>query len=263
MDILSGQPEIFDFLSPVDADRLRMTCKQLYKNEKYITYLINSKFNIKLANEVSNMALAEFGVRFSKKSIHRKKYRNFYFLRLSLLYEKKKGCKRGLFHLLKKFFFKQEDRPKYFIYTHNSLHQVFIKNIIYFEATLKKECSVKNCISIGFALKSVYYQCVDLSFLLGWLDNSVGLHSDDGNIYYNSSKIRFVRVLRVGDTVGFGFDINNNVLFFVLNGILVYKIQEIYSNNFVPCIIADVNIDEFIMLNYGDAPFHFALQNYY
>jgi hypothetical protein len=262
MEYFLNHSEIIYFLHPIEIENLRMTCKLFYENKKIITHLIENKFNIKLLNPASNMSLAEFGVKFNKKSIRRKFYRDYYFMKITINYNKQKGKKKGFINFLINLFFKKEYRSKYFIYSENSFNQFnYIKNILYFEAIVKKKIPLKKCISIGFAISDTYLQCIDLTFLLGWLENSVGYHSDDGCIFYNGSKITQIKQLEKQDVLGIGFDIDKNVLFFVLNGVVIKKLQEISSNHFFPCIISDVNIDEHIILNYGKKPFLFNLQS--
>jgi hypothetical protein len=84
--------------------------------------------------------------------------------------------------------------------------EIISSNVFYYEVTIDNMVNLNNmwpsqCVSVGFAYKNT-----NINAHVGWFNNSIGFHSDDGTIRFNSEKEAPVisRPWVVGDTVGAG-----------------------------------------------------------
>ena len=95
---------------------------------------------------------------------------------------------------------------------------------------------------------------------IGWDDNSIGYHGDDGEIhshkYHFETNVHYAEGVGQRNTVGVGFIIDTNTLFFTCDGVIVksFDINYIY-------ISAAIAVEKFkpITLNFGERMFKFDL----
>jgi len=110
------------------------------------------------------------------------------------------------------------------------------------------------CIAIGLAssmFPSIGYQP-------GWLRNSYGYHSDDGNAFHIAGK-KYASKFGAGDTIGVGVDFLNNHIFFTKNGQpLDVAFTNIYHRELYPVVGLDSN--DIVTLNFGSTPFAYNFQ---
>jgi len=109
--------------------------------------------------------------------------------------------------------------------SHETL-EIISSNVFYYEVTIENQVNLNNiwpsqCISVGFAYKNT-----NVNAHVGWFNNSIGFHSDDGTIRYNNEKAAPVisRPWVVGDTVGAGLIYVDKMLvipFFTFNGSII------------------------------------------
>ena len=55
--------------------------------------------------------------------------------------------------------------------------------------------------------------------LIGWVNNSWGYHSDNGNFFYPSRYESYGPSFTTGDTIGCCFNSINNMVFYTKNGV--------------------------------------------
>jgi hypothetical protein len=105
--------------------------------------------------------------------------------------------------------------------------EIISSNVYYYEVTIENQINLNNtwpsqCVSVGFAYKNT-----NINAHVGWFNNSIGFHSDDGTIRYNNQKEATVisRPWHVGDTIGCGLiyiDKRLVIPFFTFNGNIIY-----------------------------------------
>ena len=145
---------------------------------------------------------------------------------------------------------------------------IVLSNVFYYELTIdnKKNISAtwdQECISIGFGHKYSKFNSH-----VGWYDNSVGYHSDDGSIRKNntsSSTIINCNKWNPGDTVGAGiiFTKSNTIKpFFTFNGKIVYLFEKSFEikNPYFPIIGYDHSHS--IKLNFSTHKFKFNIKKF-
>ena len=100
------------------------------------------------------------------------------------------------------------------LYTDNNELEIISSNVYYYEVTLKDKININNtwpsqCISVGFAYKDTI-----MKSHVGWFNNSIGFHSDDGTIRFNNEAGAPIisRSWEAGDTVGIGLIYYNSTL---------------------------------------------------
>ena len=140
----------------------------------------------------------------------------------------------------------------------------FYQGLVYFEITIlkyPKEFDNHSCLSIGFATADDFVLLHDFHFFLGWSDASVGIHSDDGHLYYNCKNCSYnrkVRPFREGDIIGAGICFHTKTFFFTINGkkhlCVGWADWHIYDTLY-PTMIMD-QLWEFD-INFGHQPFQF------
>lgn len=107
----------------------------------------------------------------------------------------------------------------YFCFKNNN-HWKLLHNVFYFEVVILKEPMHEDKVFIiGFSSKDSFWTNVFDVSLLGWCENSIGYHSDDGNIFYGHKFISN-SIYGRGDTIGCGM--NDQTIFFTKNGRLIY-----------------------------------------
>jgi hypothetical protein len=153
------------------------------------------------------------------------------------------------------------------IYNENDV-EIILSNVYYFEIKVKEKVNTTNnnwhqeCISIGFGNKNVPFNSH-----AGWYGGSIGFHSDDGSIRFNSqgetNKI-YSRPWIEGDIIGAGViytDINTIIPFFTFNGELIYKhdVEIIMTTKHFPIIGYDHSHK--IKVNFSNDQFLFDIKN--
>ena len=108
--------------------------------------------------------------------------------------------------------------------------EIIVSNVYYYEVTIENQVNLNNiwpaqCVSVGFAYKNT-----NVNAHVGWFNNSIGFHSDDGTIRYNNEKEAPIisRPWHVGDTVGAGLIYIDKMLvipFFTFNGNIIYMFE--------------------------------------
>ena len=144
--------------------------------------------------------------------------------------------------------------------------EILSSNVYYFEITILNTINVNNtwdsqCVSIGFAKKDTPFNSHP-----GWYNNSVGFHSDDGTIRYNSTGISrsYSRRWAAGDTAGAGIiyvDKTTIKPFFTFNGKLLYTGNDIkMSAPYYPVVGYDH--PNSIKLNFSNEKFVFNAKDF-
>ena len=152
------------------------------------------------------------------------------------------------------------------VYSHDSV-EILQSNIYYYEVSITNKVNLPNsnfnspCVSIGFGSKAILFESH-----VGWHNDSIGFHSDDGTIRYNepSNKAQVVSKSWVpGDIAGAGMiwiGENKVKFFFTLNGRLVWishKVQEI-NKTYFPIIGYDH--PNSINVNFSSSKFKFDIK---
>ncbi|EAL45002.1 SPRY domain containing protein [Entamoeba histolytica HM-3:IMSS] len=138
----------------------------------------------------------------------------------------------------------------------NNERVIMESNIYYFEVTFDK---IDNPFEYTFAigLCPLHYK---KDKFIGWEENSIGYHSDDGKMFYNSPKGKaFAKPYGQGDTVGCGFDVSNHIVFFTINGVSLPLIP-VKENAFYPAISLRSYKD--FTINFGEEPFKYDVYHF-
>jgi hypothetical protein len=150
----------------------------------------------------------------------------------------------------------------------NDMITLLQSNVYYYEVTIKDNININytwstQCISVGFANKNT-----PINSHVGWYNNSIGFHSDDGTIQINaaeqdSNSKQISRKWKVGDTVGAGLIYRNKTIvqpFFTLNGKIIYMKNDLVkmSMPYFPCIGYDY--PNSIEVNFSTKPFLFNIE---
>lgn len=108
--------------------------------------------------------------------------------------------------------------------------EIISSNVYYYEVTIVNTVNINNiwesqCVSVGFAYKNT-----NVNAHVGWFNNSIGFHSDDGTIRYNNEKEAPIisRPWHAGDTVGAGLIYIDKTIvrpFFTFNGNVIYMFE--------------------------------------
>lgn len=152
--------------------------------------------------------------------------------------------------------------PFTFAYTVNNNCVLRLSNVYYYEVKIGDYDIPKynnSCISIGYGSKNNNLN----NRHVGWDRNSVGIHSDDGNYFFNSFKGKPYRIsFDVNDTVGAGLiytERDKYIPFFTRNGKLFPELEEITLNGF---LVPQIGYEHFtnIEVNFGAKNFKFRLK---
>lgn len=140
-------------------------------------------------------------------------------------------------------------------------------NIYYYEVKIENKRNIDQdwdsaCISVGFGDKTVPFKSH-----VGWYNDSVGFHSDDGTIRHNcvnSSAQKITRPWIPNDIVGAGLiytSVNKVIPFFTLNGKLEYMGGKpiLLSNPYFPIIGYDSPYS--ISVNFSNKEFAFNIKS--
>jgi hypothetical protein len=138
----------------------------------------------------------------------------------------------------------------------NFSHQFYFEIIIsngYFRPSWQNMC-----ISIGFG-----ENCSRFDTQVGWMPNSIGLHSDDGGIYMGKTHPDIIFVgFNKGDVIGAGVIKKNNQIsfFFTKNGKILTKIEDfLYNDNHDLYVQIGLDHCSPIFFNFGFKPFLFNI----
>jgi len=141
---------------------------------------------------------------------------------------------------------------------------IILSNIYYWEITLGDKTAGINswegeCISIGFGNKNTNFNSQ-----VGWYNNSIGFHSDDGTVILNSTTKKISKIWESGDTAGAGIiylEENKIKPFFTFNGKLVMMFEEsiTITKPYFPMIGYDHSHS--IKINFSNSKFKFNIKN--
>lgn len=250
MNVLGLDP-VHVFLSPRDLIHLGLTCRYLRDvfSETYRRYIIRQRLFMDI--ETSNLQVLEYGIQITEKNIV--------------------SChKEGLFFWMIYFdtniitrFEKWYDRYLGWFFNYRLPHNQFLhrsgigENVLYLEITILRDLdNATECISIGFSTHPMFWCLIELSFMNGWLEDTIALHSDDGYLFHGGHKTVFIESVSTAATVvGCGNDMEHGCLFFTVNGKVVHKWYYARRNTiYYPCIVSDVE-EKAIGINYGQKAF--------
>jgi hypothetical protein len=162
----------------------------------------------------------------------------------TLMHQKKtcpKLCVWSLYDWFYQFFYRYSWTN--FLYTHD----IFLPNILYFEVTLVSPLSEEenDCLTLGYMKKKEDVFPDGHHYLLGWSSHSIGLHSDDGYVYYNSEKLRYYDTFSQSDTIGFGVYLDTEEYFITKNGRFISQPQPLPFSlcHLQPSVITDGLVD--------------------
>jgi len=132
-------------------------------------------------------------------------------------------------------------------------YEIFISNNqFYFE---------KNIISIGFGNCNT----IQNNKCVGWTNNTIGFHSDDGCIYYNGKKICKFKKFHQKDKVGVGlyYKKKNIFNFFVtVNGKIFKILEEIKLHGYISPLVG-FNSTISIYVNFGSLSYQIDVKKLY
>lgn len=121
----------------------------------------------------------------------------------------------------------------------------FISNTLYYEVTILSPLSKDVCISIGFVLQQVHDVLeMEELYLLGWSDRSIGIHSDDGSVFYDGVRQFVLETFQQDDTIGFGIDLDTETYFITKNGKCLRDAIPLpfFMQRLLPSVITDTPI---------------------
>ena len=115
--------------------------------------------------------------------------------------------------------------------------EILLSNVYYYEVTLLNKQNINSytgeCISIGFG-----HKYTNFSNHVGWSNDSIGFHSDDGTIRYNQTGHSIKphsNIWKPNDVIGAGvIYVNKNEIkpFFTINGKLIYMMGKTIKMKF-------------------------------
>lgn len=153
--------------------------------------------------------------------------------------------------------------PLYFYFKNDGGRLCRIIDIFYYEVTVVSvpEEPWIYCLSIGLSTKDHFHYLEKNKLPVGWTDQSIAYHSDDGIICWDGHSTNPKHEpFGEGDTIGCGFDLSRNLFFFTKNG-LVVNVYSFRWNPWLGQIFPAIGMDGFfkISANLGDKPFLFPL----
>lgn len=151
------------------------------------------------------------------------------------------------------------------VYGDNNV-EILLSNVYYYEVTIEKKINNKNweaeCVSIGFGHSNTKFNTH-----VGWQDDSIGFHSDDGTIRFNcmNKSISITRNWGQGDIAGSGLIyVNKNEVqpFFTFNGNLIYISEKPIKINQPYLPIIGYDHSHSIKLNFSNSKFKFNIKKF-
>jgi len=255
-DIVEGH--IATFLQPVEYNNLLLLNKDLYnnRNNNCWNYYFQDAFDKHVSFRLQGKDVQEWELKntydkkdklcISKKKIH-------------LLEKNQLQSKIPLWdYFFPRFHYRMKNERQLYVDKEQNVCQWFGYYFeIYFPIMIKYED-----IQIGFCDDK---DCSGKLPLIGWNNNSIGLHMDDSHVYYRTNKLKMHRIINIENEtffVGAGINFANNTFFFTINGRLVITIENPFDT--VECWrpIFFSNLDNFqFIFNDGKKPFHYDLKN--
>ena len=153
------------------------------------------------------------------------------------------------------------------IYNNDSI-EILQSNVYYYEVKLMTEQNIiftpnswyQECISVGFGSKDVAFDSH-----VGWFNNSIGFHSDDGSVRFNNCEesAAYSPLWKLNDIIGAGiiYSAKNTIIpFFTFNGKLIYthKNPIIIKTPYYPIIGYDHSHS--IKVNFSNKKFKFNIK---
>lgn len=149
--------------------------------------------------------------------------------------------------------------------------EVILSNVFYFEVTIMEQQNLNYdlwvdnspCVSVGFGDKNTRFNSH-----VGWYDDSVGFHSDDGTIRRNITNNKGIVVCKPsepGDTIGTGIlfcGLNQIKPFFTLNGKLVHIYNKPFEINSPYFPMIGYDHPNTIQVNFSSKKFKFDIKNF-
>ena len=253
MDILCLS-SVHKFLDAVELNRLKMTCRYMQEtfDNKYTNYIIRKRLNLSLC-DVDNFKNLQYAVVIKETDIIQE---NNYLL-ISFNFKFRKKFDYCFDKYLTSIFNYQH--PFFYFYYQNNVMMTCKKNIFYYEITFKKKILVENCISVGFSSRYQFDMTVENELMIGWLEDTIAIHTDNGYLYNSGSKVDFISFFEKNSTIGAGNHVDERYLFFTIDGIIRYRWHYTFIHPFLyPCVGGDIPLD-IIDVNYGNTPFLFDL----
>jgi len=147
-------------------------------------------------------------------------------------------------------------------YMCNNEYRLITTNTYYYEITINEKNNFldieKPVISPGFS--SIHNVINEQQS--GWLNNSIGIHSDDGNIFYNGKSIDRLYKFKCNDTIGCGLIYTNYekyIPFFTKNGKNLKLLEEIkIEGKITPSVGHDHNNG--FTINFGHKNFKYRIK---
>lgn len=127
-----------------------------------------------------------------------------------------------------------------------------VSSFLYFEVkVLSHGPGINSFMSIGLSAKPTnpFHQ-------VGWNRNTIGYHSDDGQVYIGSQQngIQFGPAFTENDIIGCGYDISSESTYFTLNGNLLGKFKT--SDSSLHAAVSAIR-GWALQVNFGEYPFHY------
>ena len=143
--------------------------------------------------------------------------------------------------------------------------EILTSNVYYYEVKILDKQNLSawlgECVSIGFGNKNTH-----LNTHVGWTNDSIGFHSDDGTIRYNESSQVFKTYSDIwvpGDIAGAGIIYvgkNEIIPFFTFNGKLVYIGNKSVKIDFPYFPIIGYDHSQSIEINFSSKPFKYDIK---
>jgi hypothetical protein len=149
--------------------------------------------------------------------------------------------------------------------------EVVLSNIFYWEVTLLEQQNLNHnlwvngspCVSIGFGDKNTRFNSH-----VGWYDDSIGFHSDDGTIRKNKTDgggIKASKPVKPNDTMGCGLifcGFNKIKPFFTLNGKMIYMYDTSIDINLPYFPMIGYDYPNTIQVNFSSRKFKFDIKKF-
>jgi len=147
----------------------------------------------------------------------------------------------------------------FFVYYKNKNTLTWCRHLFYFEVTITgvpdydEEYSdfYEPTMAIGL---NIFANQEDHPIWLGWYEDTVAYHTDDGKIYCNGVCEKSVSLAGIADTVGCGIDHRTNSYFITINGTFMFSDDLPSYEQMYPTVMYD-HPDWTFDTNFGDKPF--------
>jgi len=103
---------------------------------------------------------------------------------------------------------------------------------------------------------------VAASKIPGWESNSIGYHSDDGNIFISKTQgEKYGPTFTNNDVIGCCVDFINKLAFFTMNGTKLKSVDFFTKEDLFPAVSFRKK-DQSVRMNFGDSEFVFDIRDY-